>query len=93
MTDTMRAEFEAWVKESTGTIFSPGGAKHSILYFLIWQAGHAAGLKRAAEVCRQWAEQHRIDANELRYEHCDFRIGAGDCVAAIEREMQSDPVK
>lgn len=41
--------------------------------------------ERAARVCEQWAEQHRIDAKERHDENCDFRIAATDCAAAIRR--------
>jgi len=42
LTDEDRAEFNAWVKSTTGVLFSHG-AESSNFYFSIWQAGKRAG--------------------------------------------------
>ena len=51
MIDADRAEFNAWVRSRTGTLFSPGAPESSNFYYLIWQAGLSAGIERAAQVC------------------------------------------
>jgi hypothetical protein len=51
--DEIRAEFEAWVKSKTGTLFSPGAPEASEFYFAIYLAAAEAREKRIAELERE----------------------------------------
>jgi hypothetical protein len=53
--DAARAEFNAWVRSTTGTFFS-SGAETSNFYYGIWRAGMAAGRKAERERCAAEAE-------------------------------------
>lgn len=59
LTDRDRAEFNAWVRSTTGIFFSPG-AESSDFYFQIWSAGKAAGIARERERCARICEGNVI---------------------------------
>jgi hypothetical protein len=48
--DEIRAEFEAWVRSQTGTLFSPGAPEASEFYFAIYLAAAMTREKRIAEL-------------------------------------------
>ena len=49
MIELSRAEFDAWVKSEVGKMFSHGKIASIEFYYLIWKAGMAAGIERAAK--------------------------------------------
>jgi hypothetical protein len=78
----MRDEFERWASDNWATSTS----------WLAWQAAYAAGLRRAAEVCREWGNARVARWTELgdeeMTENAKARAWDGlQCAAAIEQEI------
>ena len=50
MSDRIHKEFEKWVHNNVGTIFSPRNLVASRFYFFLWESAYRAGMKRAADI-------------------------------------------
>jgi hypothetical protein len=80
---SMREEFEKWAEREGYRIdrFQSRPEHYQNTYtslaFSVWQAAYAAGLRRAAEVCREVGREHG--------EHPEW---ATTCAAAIEQEIE-----
>ena len=74
MIDANRAEFNAWVRSRTGTLFSPGAPESSNFYYLIWQAGLSAGIERSAKV---------VEGGRFLTDTAPIKLWADECATAI----------
>ena len=74
--DQMREAFEAWCRGKGLTAPFPWRD------LTTWQAAYAAGMERAAGICRQ------LDRELTLADYIDSAIAAGDCADAIRAEIQ-----
>jgi hypothetical protein len=82
MIELSRAEFDAWVKSEVGKMFSHGKIASIEFYYLIWKAGMAAGIERAAQ---------RVENGRFLHDDAPTARFARECAAAIRALVTAAP--